>query len=143
MTFFERTNRMRYPTLVLLNKRIFAGVLAFMWLAGVMRCPLEAAGVFPNDYCCGASSSAPAEPAQSAKSECSYNLSARSHPLRPGGALLLPGPIIDADISTSIPSAENRGCLTVQPSVEVSVLAQCWQFLWRTATAPRAPSFLA
>lgn len=141
MSILERTNGLWYPTLVLLKRRMFVGVLALIWLAGVTRCPLEAAGMFANDYCCGGSSSAAAKSSLPVTSDCSYDQSARLLPRHGGDTLLLPNPIDGTEISPSIPAAANRGCSPVQIGVERSAIAQCWQFCFRAAMAPRAPSF--
>lgn len=139
-TIIERTGRVRHPTHVLSNTRFFVGMLALIWLAGVMRCPLEAAGVMSNDYCCGHSSSAPAGPAQPARSQCSHDQSALSQPLRSARRLTLPSPNIGVEnfIPSLSPGYQNP--LLLQAGTDVFALARCWQFWWRTALEPRAPS---
>jgi hypothetical protein len=126
-----------------LSRRILLCLLAVSWLAGVMCCPLEAAGVFSVDYCCGTSLSAPVELAYPAQSACVHGQSARVLPLRGGGLLLPVGPAIHAGISTPLAAAVDPGASASQPGAELSALAQGWQFCWRTAAESRAPSFLS
>ncbi len=136
----ERTDLMRHPTLVPLITRCFVSILACLWLVGEMRCQLEAAGVIPNDCCCGAPSPAPDGGAQPAKSQCSRLQSVLVLPLRLARGV--PPPSLTADIEDDTPglSAGDWGLTLTRPHSEVLSLAQSWQFRWRTALEPRAPS---
>jgi hypothetical protein len=137
-TNLERIGEVSHPTVVVLNKRILAGVLALMWLASFVCSPLQATGVLSDDGRGGASS--PVESGQPDHSEGSIDLFAVSSSARANGVLILPGSFLSIGAFNSISSANSRDVSLAQPGVEVSSLLQNWQFQWRTASEPRPPT---
>lgn len=120
-------------------KPIFVVCWTALWLVGALHCPLEALGVFTDDHCCVASADKAGCPG---KSGCSYEESARWLSVRVEDVVPAPDSIAPPDLSLSV---EPCSILTFEPARlddQPSVLPQSWQFRWRTALTPRAPSFL-
>lgn len=139
---FERFTRHRRPTVVHHWRRVYVGFWTALWLVGAMHCPLETLGVLPNDFCCLASPAAPADHGGPAKSGCSYEKSARWLISRADAPTLAPLSRAEQDFP---PSVRPPAMIVVQPAKpddETSFPPQTWQFHWRTALAPRAPTSL-
>jgi hypothetical protein len=124
-------------------KSIVASLLPVLWLAVLVHCPLESpAFSVPDDCCASCNSTGDATPVHE-HSCCSPDDSVRCQLRRSGGARaqvslrrLEP---VRAD--NSIPL---RSITRVIPTAgDAFLLQQRWQFVWRTADPPRAPSFLA
>lgn len=115
---------------------------AFAWLGVIMHCQLEAVPGFEflacltetgchnepgsdhgDDGCCAAE-----------KSEYKSNQSRQTLPA-PNFVLLCPTPVLD--FADALPDEVSAGILTAAPPE----LPRCWQFVFRTASPPRAPSF--
>jgi hypothetical protein len=110
---------------------------ATLSLVNAMLCPLETLGFLPQDYCCAGFACAPDNPAHSARSGCSHDDPAQRSE---GGAerkvqafesMTDAGFFADTDQAVAPPLAK----------AEPLHLPQNWQFQWRTALAPRAPSY--
>jgi len=115
-----------------------------LWLVGAMHCPLEALGVLTNDSCCWTAPATLNDPGGPAKSGCSYEELARQLIRRTGETALATVTVAESGF---LPLIMWRTTITViEPTKscdEASFLPQRWQFHWRTALAPRAPSPLA
>jgi len=139
----ERFIGTRRPNTVRRVSPILVVFWTVLWLVGAMHCSLEALGVLTDDHCCVVPISSTEQAGHASQSGCSYEESAR--PLSPHAEDFVPtpGPMIDLAVSVAIPP---RSVLTFIPSLSddtPSGLSQRWQFRWRTALSPRAPSFLA
>lgn len=101
-------------------RMLFVVCSTAVWLVASMHCPIEVTGALPCDYC-----SMEVSPTQNAGSECPVAAARKTvrifHPARTAAT-----PAVDSI-----------------PLFEASMLSQSWQFLLRTAPAPRAPSFPA
>jgi hypothetical protein len=139
----EQGSRNRRRSVVRRMKAIFVSCWTALWLVGAMHCPLEALGILANDFCCWAAPAALDDPGGPAKSGCSYAESARRLVSRAGETTPAPTHIAEFGIP---PSMRPPTITVIEPTRlgdEASFLPQSWQFHWRTALAPRAPSLLA
>jgi hypothetical protein len=139
----ERSTRNRRPSVVRRVKPVFVVFWIALWLVGAMHCPLETLGGLVNDNCCLTSPAAPDDPEGPAKSGCSYEESARRFISRTGNTTLVPVTIAKAGFPPSMRPTTITVIEPTKPGDEASFLPRSWQFRWRTALAPRAPSFLA
>jgi hypothetical protein len=139
----ERSTRNRRPNVVRRVKPVFVVFWIALWLVDAMHCPLETLGVLANDNCCLASAAAPDDPDGPVKFGCSYEASARRLISRSGNATQVPVKIAEADFPLSMRPPKITVIEPTKPGDEASFLPRSWQFRWRTALAPRAPSFLA
>lgn len=141
--FFEQTPRTRRLIRVYRMKSIFVVFWTVLWLAGSMHCSLEAGGVLPNDFSCWVFPAALDDPSGPAKSGCSYEESARTLICRTRETTLAAAAMAESafppvrwvpTVAVFAPSA---------PGGESSFLPRSWQFHWRTAPVPRAPSSIS
>jgi hypothetical protein len=139
----ERCSRNGHLNVVHRVKSFLVVFWTALWLVGAMHCPLEALGVLANDYCCLASPAAPDDPDGSVKSGCTYEESARWLISRTGDTMLAPVTIAESGFPPSMRPTTITVIEPTKPGDEVSFLPRSWQFRWRTALPPRAPSFLA
>jgi hypothetical protein len=138
---FERFARDWRLMVVLRVKPIFAVCGIALWLIGAMHCPLEAMGILPNDFCCWTTSAATDDPGESTKSVCSYEKSVCPWNSRAGDTTLAPIAIALSVVPPSMRPPSITVLESAIPGGEVSLLPQSWQFRWRAARAPRAPTF--
>jgi hypothetical protein len=115
----------------------------FLWLVGAMHCPLEGLGLLSNEFCCWVAASAAGHPSEHEKSGCSYEESSRWLTSRTRDTV--PAPLPSA--KSGLPPALLPPLITIaapmKPAEDTSFLLKSWQFRWRTAFPPRAPSILA
>ncbi|MEI7728968.1 MAG: hypothetical protein WCO56_05330 [Verrucomicrobiota bacterium] len=126
-------------------KPVFMVCWAALWLVGAMHCPMEALGLLPNDFCCCTSPSALADSNGPAKSGCSHEASALQLGTRPGETppLLLPATLVEPGFPVLMRPTALLVIKLANPANAPAWRSQNWQFRWRTALAPRAPSPLA
>ena len=139
----ERCTRNWHLIIVHRVKSILVVFWTALWLVGAMHCPLEALGVLANDFCCMASTVAPDDPDGPAKSGCTYEESARWLISRTGDTTLAPVTFTESGFPPPMRPPTIAVIVSTRPDGEVSFLPRSWQFRWRTALAPRAPSPLA
>jgi hypothetical protein len=108
-----------------------------------MLCPLEALGVLPQDGCCASFSVAQDDPSSTPKSGCSYEVKFRLSNGCTGCAAQEFRAEAKEEFFVSAQHSMASSWELSKPDVDFSQLPRGWQFQWRTALAPRAPSFLA
>ena len=111
-----------------------------LWLVGAMHCPLETLGVLPNDFCCWSSPPVPEDRGGPAKSGCSYEESARCLLSRTGDTTWAPLSIAESDLAPATRTPAITVIEPAKPDDQAAFPPQSWQFHWRTALAPRAPT---
>jgi hypothetical protein len=115
-------------------------VMLVVWLPATSLCLLERAGWLPNDDCCP-SSAPPSQSTPKGDSPCCTLASATykvndERPVLAVPVLLLLAPLLPALKEPLVLPQNRTGFLTVAPPD----LAVKWQFFFRTASPPRAPS---
>lgn len=95
----------------------------------------------PQDGCCASFSLAQDDASQTSKSGCSYEVKVRLSNGCTGCAAQEFRAEAKEDFFISAQPAMAPSRELSKPDVESSLLPRGWQFQWRTALAPRAPSF--
>jgi hypothetical protein len=116
-------------------------VLLAAWLPATAHCLLELSGLIPTDDCC-AEASSPGRPHPNDADEGCATLESGACKLEDSRSPLavLPAELWIPDlVAPHDPPVPTRICL-VLPAPAPPDLPVRWQFLWRTALSPRAPS---
>jgi len=125
-------------------RKSVAIVLLGLWMPVTMHCLLEAMPAFSFLQCCCTADKGPQEPNDCADDACSA-LESGLYKIEDNSALA-PHPSLLFALSTCDPGsplpAERVPRLAPQ-SLAPPELPQFWQFSYRTALPPRAPSFVA
>lgn len=123
-------------------KTVVAVLLALVWLPAVSCCLIDASGLLGKQDCCSKEHSHPASGPGNCDQPCGVLASASYLPQQ--SQLLVVAPIGVPLLDTAFPLIEIHrpaGVGRELPSTAPPELAGHWQFSFRTALAPRAPSF--
>jgi hypothetical protein len=123
-------------------KKMFAVLLPVFWLVTFVACPFASslACVWPADC---ASASSPAGDTQAGDPSCASDDLLRWD-VRRHGVVRIPADQPPLGLFSTPPSIPVlRIAPEFPPTDQAFLLQQRWQFVWRTADSPRAPSFLA
>jgi hypothetical protein len=123
-------------------KAAVALMLAFIWLPAVSCCFIDASGLFSKQDCCSKEHSQSVPGPSNCDQPCGTLASAHYFPQQYQSLIIAPVslPLFDcADIVTEI--QRPAGASRELPATAPPELAGHWQFSFRTALAPRAPSF--
>ena len=121
---------------------IIASLLPVLWLVALVHCPLESpAFSLPDDCCAPSNSTGDAAPVPG-HSCCSPDEYVRCQWRRSGGERVQVAPRRLEPVSTDHPVLLRSFTPAIPLAGDAFLLQQRWQFVWRTADAPRAPSFL-
>jgi hypothetical protein len=125
-------------------KAVVAVVLALVWLPAVSCCLIDASGVLGKQECCSKAHSLPASGPGNCDQPCGVLASATYLPeqeplvvVAPVGAALLD--VVFSMVELHQPAVIGREL----PGTASPELAGQWQFFFRTALPPRAPSFVS
>lgn len=123
-------------------KTLCAVLLALLWVPVTSHCLLEDAGVIHHDACCETRDTAAGHGHDAADGNCRVESS--SYQLPKPFETLSPVPLDPRGLRVRFHAQPATRALTVpQPSDSPPrLLAVTWQFLSRSAPAPRAPSRL-
>jgi hypothetical protein len=123
-------------------KTIIASLLPALWLVTLVQCPLESpAFSFPSN--CGAPGNSTGESAPVPGHSCySADEYVRCHWRRGGGERAQVATRRLEPVSTDHPVSLRSFTPAIPLAGDAFLLQQRWQFVWRTADSPRAPSFL-
>jgi hypothetical protein len=122
-------------------KTIVTLVLLAAWLPATAHCLLELSGLIATDDCC-ANTSSPGHPHSNDSDEACATLESGACKLEDSGSPLtvLPTEFWISDlVALHDPPVPTRSCF-VSRAPSPPDLPVRWQFLWRTALSPRAPS---
>ena len=122
-------------------KTIVASLLPVLWLVTLGYCPLESAAFSVTDGCCAPISSTGDAAPVPGHSCCSHEY-VRCQLRRSGGEHAQVAPRRLEPVSTDNPIPLRSFTPAIPLAGDAFLLQQRWQFVWRTADAPRAPSFL-
>lgn len=133
---FEPIVRRRVQSSMARLKMFIVSVLPLLWLVALGHCSMESpAGALPSN--------AAGQAARSSETSCCSPVECVRCPLpRGGGERGLAAPKCLAPVSTDDLFTLCRFTPAIPPAGEAYLLQQRWQFVWRTADAPRPPSCL-
>lgn len=123
-------------------KTIVASLLPVLWLVALVHCPLESSAFsLPDDCCAPGNSTGDAAPVPE-NSCCSPDEYVRCPLRRSGGERVQVAPRRLEPVSNDHPVPLRSFTPAIPLAGDAFLLQQRWQFVWRTADPPRAPSFL-
>ena len=125
------------------TKKIIASLLPVFWLVALAHGPLQfsafAQGNNESFPCCSAEGAAPLSENSGCVLDQNARCELRRHSIERPPVTLRNLEAVSDDQSNSV-----RSFALANPLAgEAFLLQQRWQFVWRTADSPRAPSFLA
>jgi hypothetical protein len=124
-----------------LKSIIVVSLLLALWLAGSVNCPLESpAFALPGNCCAAGNSTGGAAPIPE-NSCCPLDDGVRCQLRRSGGTRGQAAPQSLEPVSADISNPPGSISPAIRPAGDAFLLQQRWQFVWRTADPPRAPSF--
>lgn len=123
-------------------KTVVAVLLALVWLPAVSCCLIDASGLLGKQDCCSKEHSHPTSGPGNCDKPCGALASASYLPQQSQLLLIAPigVPLFDCAFSL-IEIHRPAGVGRAFPATAPPELAGHWQFSFRTALAPRAPSF--
>ncbi len=123
--------------IVLRFNRAFVFATLVLWLLGLAHCQMECAS--PLSACCGKAS---ASPDRATAKACLCEKSSGSDTARVQAPLWLPA-LTPRDLVAEllIPDGQSGGMLLERLDQVPPELAKRWQFISRSASSPRSPSF--
>jgi hypothetical protein len=124
-------------------KNMIASLLPVFWLAALMHGPWEASAFSWLNDACGSSSLTGIIAPLSGHSCCAADECVRCEVRRISGDRIQIAQPRFEPVSTENPLPLRRLTPVIPLAGEAFLLQQRWQFVWRTADFPRAPSFLA
>jgi hypothetical protein len=123
-------------------KAAVALMLALVWLPAVSCCLIDASGLLDKQDCCSKEHSDPG-PGNCDK-PCGALASANYFPQQDQLFLIVPVGAAPFDCATTLMEVQrSAGTGRDLPATEPPELAGHWQFSFRTALPPRAPSFVS
>ena len=125
-------------------KTVVAVLLALVWLPAVSCCFIDASGLLGKKDCCSQEHSQSVPGPINCDKPCGTLAAAHYFPQQYQPLLIAPVSVLlfdSADILTEIQSLAGIG--RELPATAPPELAGHWQFSFRTALSPRAPSFVS
>ena len=123
-------------------KAAVALVLALVWLPAASCCLIDAAGWLGKRDCCSADHSKPVSVPGSCDQPCAALASATFLPQQSHPVVFAPDCVLLFILNGSLPEIQSLAGLNRDlPTTAPPELAGHWQFSFRTAAPPRAPSF--
>src|SRR5262245_10617186 len=131
------------PCFVQRIKATVAMVLALVWLPAVSCCLIDASGLFGKQDCCSTEHAHPAAAPGNCDQPCGVLASASY--VSQQDQLVVPAPLAEllADDVFSPVELQRPGIGRDLPATAPPEIAGHWQFSFRTALPPRAPSFVS
>ena len=122
--------------------RFMAMVALVLWLPATSQCMLEHAGLLPDVDCCGSKGSVPADKSPDGSVCCT--LGSGIYKTADGQTIKAPTLNLVSDLAFDLANSieADRAPFDLE-SPSPPELPGCWQFFFRTALAPRAPSVLS
>ena len=125
-------------------KRFVAIVLALVWLPAVSCCLIDASGIFGKQDCCAKERSTPAPSPQNCGQPCGVLAVASYFPPQSQVLVFAPSALTYFDVAEILTALQDSVCINPNfPAAAPPELIRCWQFSFRTALSPRAPSFVS
>ena len=123
--------------------KVMAVLLALLWLPMASHCDLEHLPGFEFLACCDHADTAPHQDDDCQTDVCA-SVESGNYKL-PEFAVAAPAPVLVASMLTSLAPTEpeNPSATGVATSSVPIELPQRWQFTFRTAAPPRAPTFVS
>lgn len=123
--------------------RIAAAVMLVFWIPATSFCLWESAGLFVGDHCCPASESSTPVSEPASDSPCCL-LASGSYKVNDDEQVVLSSTCLPLlPVVALIDLADRLGPLVWNPPTSPPPLLQSgWQFFFRTALPPRAPSIV-
>jgi len=123
-------------------KTVVAVVLALIWLPAVSCCLIDASGLLGKQDCCSKEHSHPPSGPGNCDKPCGALASASYLPQQSQLLVIAPLGVPLFDVTFSLVEIHRpTGVGRALPATAPPELAGHWQFSFRTALAPRAPSF--
>jgi hypothetical protein len=143
----ERLHKARYLWYFSSVRRIKAAVamvLALLWLPAVSCCLIDASGLLGKQDCCSQEHSHPASSPGHCDQPCGVLASGSYLPQQ--NPVVIPAPLIALLPAPVTAVAELQPVTAIGRDVSATAppeVAGHWQFSFRTALSPRAPSFIS
>jgi hypothetical protein len=129
---------------VRLLKTLTAALLVLAWLPAASLCLIESAGLIEKGDCCSKDSDHPAPGKTGCDKPC--GVIAAGNYLFQQDHFVLSAPVVETPdfcTPTALEIRSPAGAGRDAPATAPPELVGCWQFSFRTALPPRAPSFVS
>ena len=125
-------------------KQAVGWLLLVIWLPATSLCLVERAGWLANDDCCPSSASKPAPAEPSSDATC-CTLASASYKADDYSHLHITAPLFIGVLIFEALAADTEPVQVVDKANDLGppALLKTWQFTYRTALSPRAPSFVS
>ena len=125
-------------------KAAVALVLALVWLPAASCCLIDASGLLGKPDCCSGDHSKPVSVPGNCDKPCAALASATFLPQQAYPVVFAPDSVWLFTLNDSLPEIQRpAGANRDLPATAPPEVAGHWQFSFRTALAPRAPSFVS
>ncbi len=125
-------------------KAAVALVLALVWLPAASCCLIDASGLLGKPDCCSSDHSKPVSVPGNCDKPCAALASATFLPQQAHPVIFAPDSVWLFTLNDCLPEIQRpAGANRDLPATAPPEVAGHWQFSFRTALAPRAPSFVS